>query len=109
MPIDINHPLIAASRYADAQAEELGLMGAIESNKIDAQTLLYAAQQRALRMVLLVSRGEQALVSLSQTEKTGIELKPFEQSMMEQFTITYLDGMFIGWKAAIIDERDERS
>lgn len=106
MPIDTNHPLIAASRYADAQSEEFGLAGAIAQNNIDMGTLVYAAQQRALRMTMLAARGPESLMSMSKTRKGEVYLSETEQEMFDQFVISYLDGMFIGWKAANINNEE---
>lgn len=105
--IDKNNPLVEAARYGDAAAEEHGLINAVVNNGMDMDALQHLARQRALRLAILMNRGPAALREMtSVTERTVIQTTPAEQDMIEQFTLAYLDGMFIGWLGRrLSDER----
>lgn len=101
-----NHPLTEAARYSDAQCEEQGIEATVASSGLDLEAIVYVAQQRALRLTVLLNRGEQALKKLSSNSRFEVvSLSPTEEAMMESFTLGYLDGMFIGWTARAISDR----
>ena len=54
-----NHPLTKAARYNDAAAEEHGFQPAVEQLGLEVEALAYVAHQRALRAVMMMTRGEE--------------------------------------------------
>jgi hypothetical protein len=105
-----NHPLTEAARYGDAQCEERGLATTITENGLELDAIMYVAEQRALRITIMVSRGPDALTAMASTGKfESVRLTASEQSMLEQFKIAYLDGLFIGWTARSIADRSSNN
>lgn len=100
-----NHPLTEAARYGDAQCEERGIEATVAEHGLDLDAIMYVAEQRALRIVVMLSRGHEALTAMASSGKfETIRLTPSEDDMLEQFKVAYLDGLFIGWLARKIHQ-----
>lgn len=101
-----NHPLTEAARYGDAQAEEQGIEAMIAQQGMDLDALTYVAEQRALRIVIMSTRGAAALKRMAGSGRfENVSLTQEEDAMLEIFKIAYLDGLFIGWSARAIANR----
>jgi hypothetical protein len=103
-----HHPLTEAARNMDAIAEEHGLHRTIEELGLNLGAIVHVASQRALRLVILTSRGEAALKSLNTGRHEPVPLTPGENAMMERFTLAVLDGLVIGWKGRDIDNENQK-
>lgn len=107
--IDENHPLAKAARLndyeADAGKDAIKIAADLE---IDTDALVYMAEQRALRVVLIQS-GRLAEVQDAEMEARAQEIKlnVAEQAMMQMLTVMCLDGLVIGWRALRLQEGDE--
>lgn len=102
---DVNDPLMLAARYNDADAEDHGTIQAvIERLGMDFDEVVYVAEQRALRLVLL-RRGR--LDELSRTEFQRLPMTEFERAEVEALTTLYLDGIALGWRAQMIERKDK--
>lgn len=85
-----------ASRYADALAGEGGLEHAAELASVEISELVYVAEQRALR-ALLVQTGRLGEVDVRNL--SAVALSPQERRWLRLATVVALDGLFIGWLA----------
>lgn len=94
--------LAEAARYNDAIAEERGLAAAVAEAGLDMEELLHVADQRALRAVLIGSRGAAALKLLDPVAPSAIEppLTHVEKAQLAFYTSLYMDGITLGAKAA---------
>lgn len=96
-----NHPLTEAARYNDAAAEEHGFQPAIEQMGLDLEALAFVASQRALRAVLLMTRGEEYLRQYTDPILPSvIPMSETERQYTDQLAAVLIDGIAIGWKAA---------
>lgn len=98
MRIDENHPMARAARELDTLCETQGFDACFKQLGLDKDDVIYMAQQRALRMAL-ISAGRADLIG-------GKELTPIPSGivhpdMLQALTITCLDGLITGWKAAL--------
>jgi hypothetical protein len=98
-----NHPLIEAARYNDAQAEELGLEPMIKNSGVDYTTMLYLAQQRALRLTVLTNYGTAGLRRMIMTG--SFDLTADDEELMMAFATACMDGIMIGWNGSSINSR----
>lgn len=96
--IDYDHPLAKAARDLDEQCESEGFDACFASLGLDRNDVIYMAQQRALRMAL-ISVGRSDLIA---TDKL-VEIPPgvVKPELLQALTITCLDGIITGWKAAL--------
>lgn len=102
-----NHPLTEAARYNDAQAEEIGIMETVNANGLDPIAVVYIAQQRALRLVMLNNYGIEALEDLvRQNAKQELNLTERDRQMIEDIAIAFVDGIMIGWRGHAIHNRN---
>lgn len=100
-----DHPLVKAARHNDDMAEMLGFPLALESLGLDLKPIAHVADQRALRAVLLISRGKDELEKIvKQSEEVTVELSPAERMYHSQLSAVLMDGISIGWKAAQYDQ-----
>lgn len=93
---DPSHPLLMAARYNDAECQDHGLEGTITKHGLDLDDLIYVAEQRALRLVLIHSGR---FNEINPTKATAIVLNSAEQSEVERLIPLYLDAIFLGWRA----------
>ena len=99
--LDESHPYMEAARYADAYAEDGGFEHAFNVAGIDMEAVLYVAQQRALRLAIVLSRGEGALSDANAGGRgASFRLSPAEEGMMRAMYVAVMDGLFIGQYAA---------
>lgn len=87
----------AAARHGDAIVEEIGLPRFIESLGLSTQDLLHVAQQRAMRSVLPMTRGEEAAKAIFQPQGpmeygARIDLSTAERQMVIIAQAAWLDG-----------------
>lgn len=100
-----NHPLAEAARYNDAAAEEHGFQPAIKQMGLDLEPLAYVAHQRALRAVMLTTRGEEYMRQYAGSPMPHVvPLSANERQYVDQLTAVLIDGIAIGWKAARLNE-----
>ena len=89
--------LAESARYMDAMAEEHGFNKWADLNDIDAESLHYVANQRALRAAMLLDGKNPSLQS--RTEKTMVTLSPEIEKLMPHLTTLAMDGIGIGLHA----------
>lgn len=100
-----NHPLAEAARYNDAASEEHGFQEAVKQLGLDLEAVAYVAHQRALRAVLFLTRGPEAMQQYAgKPLPTVIPLSELERQHTEQLRAVLLDGICVGWKAAQLTE-----
>ncbi len=105
-----HHPLTEAARNNDAIAEEVGLGKAIQTFGLNMAALFHVAEQRALRLTLLTSRGEAAMREVTSSIKPmPVALTADEEALSKRFTIALLDGICIGWRGREIDLNNEET
>jgi hypothetical protein len=80
-----------AARYADAGAEEHGLQTYLRGHDIDHEGLMYVANQRALRAVM-IERGQSPNV----TRPTPVNLTREELNRMVTYAALFMDGFVVG-------------
>lgn len=90
-----------AARYGDADVEEAGIPETLRRQDIDSEEFLHIADQRALRVVLQMTRGigPHELDHLS-----AFALTQAEQQLHGFLTAAYMDGLYIGWRARRLAE-----
>ena len=91
--ISVNE-LAEAARYMDAMAEEHGFTEWTKLSGIDADALQYVANQRALRVAMMMDGQDPS--KLSRTVKTTVSLSPRIQKLMPHLTVLAMDGIGIG-------------
>lgn len=91
-----NHPLLEASRYNDAEAEDHGLREAIEKHGLDFDAVEYTAKQRALRVVLIQGGRQDEITT---TRPSHVTFSDAEMRLMEGLIPLYIDAIFLGWRA----------
>jgi hypothetical protein len=91
-----------AARYGDADAEEHGLKAAIRKQGIDFEAFKHLADQRALRNVLMRRPG----FDPSASEPFPVMLDPLEKAAHVAFMAAYWDGLYIGWRARGLENRE---
>lgn len=94
--------LSEASRYNDARAEDIGLEACVSELGIEMSGLLYAAEQRALRMVLIAQGRDPTKMSKTQFER--ISLSSNERKMLALFQSCWIDAACVGIKTMKIRE-----
>jgi hypothetical protein len=95
MPITKDQ-LAAACRAQDNLADIGTAMGDILKQRgIDPADALYVAEQRALRMVLVL---ENRLKEVDQTKLSPVSLSARERKVQAQFATIWLDGLVAGVK-----------
>lgn len=98
-----DHPMTIAARHLDAASEEHGMQEYLEGQLgIDLEVAVHVASQRALRLVLISTRGPQFIKGMSQTAMTPVALTPAEDAIMERLTVAALDGIVIGYRAHML-------
>lgn len=100
-----DHPLVRAARYNDAMSEELGLEGYVDHLGLDLERAMHVATQRAIRMVVLQSRGQKTLNLMAKTGSLYPPLSPAEQAQVPLMAALVLDGIAIGHRAATVEEQ----
>lgn len=103
-----SHPLTEAARYNDAQAEELGFTATLESIGVELGPILHVARQRALRAVILSSRGIDGMGAFKSATPQEIALTADEDAQVEFLAAAYADGISLGWRAHQIDSRGDQ-
>lgn len=107
--IDENHPLAKAARLNDYEADAGKDPTKIAADlEIDTDALIYMAEQRALRVVLIqAGRIEEVQGAEMEARAQQVSLSPSQQALMQMLTVMYIDAMVIGWRALRIQEGDE--
>lgn len=90
--------LAESARYQDALSEEHGWEEFCKVVGVEPMGLHYIAQQRALRMAMLLDGQDPRL--LSRTEKTAVTLSDRATDMMPNLAALAMDGIVIGLHAA---------
>lgn len=94
-----DHPLSIAARELDDLSEQTHLPDVVDSIGLKADDLMYVAQQRALRCVLLLVR-KIPLGHIRNIKTTQIyKLSAYELHLYHMFTACVMDGLAIGWSA----------
>jgi hypothetical protein len=93
--------LSEAARYTDALAEENNYETVIQRLDADPAGLMYVAQQRALRVAMVIDGMDPR--TMSRTEKTAIKLSDQAESLMTHLTALAMDGITIGMAAKQIE------
>jgi hypothetical protein len=102
------HPLGLAARYNDAAAEEVGVLQAVADLGLRMSDVVYLAQQRAIRNVMIATGRIGELQEMYRTNKPRhVDFTEVEQAMIEQFALAILDAVCIGWKGHEIAMREE--
>ena len=100
-----NHPLIEAARYVDAQGTEHGVEAFVEKIGLDVETLMHACEQRAMRLSLLNSRGEDAMREITNSiVPVDVRMSRDEIMLLQLFLPAFIDGILIGWEARRLSE-----
>lgn len=86
-----------AARYADAQAEELGLAGWALDKDLSLDGMVYVASQRALRAAMTLDGQDPR--TLSKTEASLVRLPPELHDMVPLLAAVYMDGFAAGFTA----------
>jgi hypothetical protein len=105
---DPGEPLLEASRYVNALAEEHGLEECVRRLGLDMTVLTHVADQRALVNVLVQS-GRHEELSRVGLQVFGIKLDQLERAAVLVFTAAYMDGIAIGYQARVLEERANTS
>lgn len=93
--------LAAAASRNDEIAETQGLEAALMDLGLDRDGAIYVAEQRALRAVVVQTRGVEGLEAMQ--ANGSIQLTTPEKAMQTYYTSMYLDGIALGYRA----RRDE--
>jgi hypothetical protein len=87
----------AAASANDELAETEGMQAAVAAAGLDFAELMYVAEQRALRAVVLQFRGQAALEALK--DDPIVALGHTERAAQMLYMGMYLDGITIGYRA----------
>lgn len=97
---DPNDPFLQAARYNDAEVEEKDWESFWTSRGVEPKTILYMAEQRAMKYAILVTEGKGALDKLSLTNQAKVFKPTEEQTVVMRLVMpTIMDGMAIGRRA----------
>lgn len=94
--------LSEASRYTDARAEDIGFEETVNELGIEMSGLMYVAEQRALRMILIMQGRSPS--EMSKTSFERISLSSNERKMMALFQSCWIDALCVGVKTMKIRE-----
>ena len=115
---DINNPWLVAARTLDAEYEQMGGIEPVAKKfGIDYETLLWVAEQRALRAVLAMTAPGKAqavreTAKAAERGETGavagvpIALTPEQEVLQDAFTQMNAETMMIGIRAGQIKPGD---
>lgn len=97
---DKNDPLLLAARYNDAEAEEGGFEATCEKFGLNPKTVMYLAEQRALRHAMVVTGQGGQLKEMHRTGRaTPFRPSQAQQQIMDLVLPAYVDAIVIGWRA----------
>ena|SRR5436305_270448 len=104
----IDYSTIAeASRHLDTQAEEgRELDELVRQRGIDTLGLMRAAEQRALRIAMIMDGRDPRL--LSRTEKTPVDLSPETRKLLTPLQLAFVDGFMAGRATTDPDDKVQR-
>lgn len=108
-----DHPLGLAARYNDSDAEEHGFVETVTKQGLELSDVLYLAEQRAIRVVMLQEgRFEEFQRAYATNQPATIVLSVEERLTVELLKVVYIDGILIGWRGRDIairqqDEKDD--
>lgn len=102
---DPNNPLLVAARYNDAEAEETRNMEeTCERLGLNANDMMYVAEQRAVRYALIQTGDAEKLRAMQGTNMAQTFRPTVQQQAIIDFVLpTYLDAIAIGWRARGIE------
>lgn len=106
MRIAFDHPLAMAARELDTISEEQGFRALFETLGLDREDVIYMAQQRALRVALIVA-GRTDL--LGHDKLMEIPQGVIDPGLLQDLTLCALDSINIGWKARGISDAHAQS
>lgn len=98
---DPNDPLLLAARYNDAEMQDVDDFEAFhERHGLNHKTVIYVAEQRAMRYAILRTEGMAGLNKLRGTNMAQV-FRPSEaqRALMDLVLPTYIDAIVIGWRA----------
>lgn len=84
----------------DALEAEYGLQECAHRLGLDLNSLRRIGEQRALRTVIGMTRGFEALEPLRDGHGIEVDLDEREQELLLAARVAHLDGMTLGWRAA---------
>jgi hypothetical protein len=92
--------LAAAASRNDEIAETQGLSATVGELGLEMDGLVYVAEQRALRAVIIQTRGLEGLEAM---QASGVALTPQEKVTQMHYASMYLDGIALGYRAALAE------
>lgn len=102
MPHEHLHPLAQAAADNDSMAEEGGIPMALTRIGLSVEDVMYVAEQRALRAVMVES-GRLPELQRAHREGSvrpqGFKLSNLERHRMVLYQAMYADAIAIGWRA----------
>lgn len=98
-----DHPLLLAGRYLDAEAEDHELQDVVAKRGLSLEEIEYAAEQRAVRVVLMQNNR---VNEISPTEPTPVTLNEKEKTLLDALVPVYVDAMLLGWRARELAEAE---
>lgn len=89
-----------ATRDADARVEELGLIGWCSAYDIELSGLLYVAEQRATRAVMLgIDKRDPSILNPDILARRVVRLSPLAAQLAPLFAATWTDAFAAGFTA----------
>lgn len=100
---DPGHPLLVASRYLDAEAEDHDLQVVVEKHGCEFDALTYVAEQRALR-IRLMETGRMG--EINRVTPVRVSLDDDDRKAITFYKAIYIDSLMIGWRACQLTEEE---
>lgn len=103
---DPNDPWLMAARYNDAEVTETEDFEKFWTDRgVEPKTIMYLAEQRAMRYALMRTGDTAVLDKTKQTNQAQAIRPTREQNAIMQFVMpTILDGMAMAWRAKELSE-----
>lgn len=98
------HPLAQACRAVDEQSHAEDWNAVMATMEMDGDALIYVADQRALRVTILTSRGPMGLEVMQLSG--SVVLTPQEKETHKRLMLVAMDCMAIGWRGRQIQENE---
>lgn len=97
------HSLGIASRYNDADCEEHGFAHVFERLGLDMKLVLYAAEQRAIRSLAIEEPSLSYLLG-NKPKIIQFQVSAKQRMRLAVLQAAVLDGILIGYRAALLDK-----
>ena len=106
----IRYEQIAATcRHMDAQADEgLDVEEVVTARGVDLDGLLRAAEQRAIRIALIMSGQDPRAVIAGRTQPFGLNLDAKTRELLGPLQLAFIDGFIAGHSTTDPDDRVQR-